>query len=60
MQVALKNQPVEEFSDVPASVFASSRQRRVDYEASEDEDDDEEEAPAKPPAKKNFFKRDVE
>jgi penicillin-binding protein 1A len=57
MQEALKNQPVEQFSDVPATEFASSRQRQTDDEASDDEDDD---PPPKPTAKKNFFKRDLE
>jgi penicillin-binding protein 1A len=56
MQEALKNQPVEQFSDQPAKEFAASRQRQVDAEAS---DDDDEDPPAKP-AKKDFFKRDVE
>ena len=58
MQEALKNQPVEEFPEVPATVFAASRQRQVDYEASDDDDD----PPAKPAptGKKNFFKRDVD
>jgi penicillin-binding protein 1A len=60
MQDALKNQPVEEFSDVPASVFASSRQRQVDYEASDEDEDEDEDPPVKPSSKKNFFKRDVE
>jgi penicillin-binding protein 1A len=57
MQEALKNQPVEKFSDVPATVFASSQRRQVDYEAS---DHDEDSSQGKPSAKKNFFKRDVE
>ena len=56
MQEALKNQPVENFSDVPAREFASSQKRQVDYEAS----DDDEDPPAKPSTKKNFYKRDVE
>ncbi len=50
MQEALKNQPVEQFSDRPAKEFAASRQRQVDDEAS----DDDEDPPAKP-AKKRFF-----
>jgi penicillin-binding protein 1A len=57
MQEALKNQPVEKFSDVPATVFASSQRRQVDYEASDNDGDSSE---AKPSSKKNFFKRDVE
>ena len=56
MQEALQNQPVEHFSEQPTTEFASSRQRRADDEASDDDDD---EPPARP-AKKNFFKRDVE
>ncbi len=63
MQEALKDQPVEEFLEVPRSMFASSSQRHVDYEASDDEyDDDEEdeEPPPRPAPRKNFFKRDVE
>ena len=62
MQEALKNQPVEEFPELPTE-FAGSRQRQVDYEASDDDDDEEDDPPAKKPAptaKKNFFKRDVE
>ncbi len=61
MQEALKNQPVEEFPELPATLFAGTQQRHVDYEASDDDDDEEEEPPAKPTptAKKNFFKRDL-
>ncbi len=60
MQEALKDQPIEKFSDVPATEFAATRKRQVDYEASDDDDDEDDAPPAKPPAKKNFYKRDVE
>ncbi len=58
MQEALKNQPVEDFPEGATPVFAATRQRQVDYEASDDDDD----PPAKPAptTKKNFYKRDVE
>jgi hypothetical protein len=57
----LKNQPVEEFPELPATEYASSRKRQVDYEASDDDDeDDDDDRPARPAPKKNFFKRDVE
>jgi penicillin-binding protein 1A len=56
MQEALKNQPVEQFQEGKASEFTTARPRSVDYEASNASDD----SPAKPAAKKNFYKRDVE
>ena len=66
MQEALKNQPVEEFPDLPGTAVAASGRRQVDYEASEDEEEEyeivvEEEVPArtKPSPRKPFLQRDV-
>ena len=65
MQEALKDQPVEEFPELPGTVFASSGKRQVDYEASDEEEEEyevvEEEVPAKPtrPPRQPSYQRDV-
>jgi len=65
MQAALKNQPVEEFPDMPGTIYASSGRHQVDYEASQDEEEDyeivEEEVPTRPAPspRRSYFQRDV-
>ncbi|MBM4286417.1 MAG: PBP1A family penicillin-binding protein [Deltaproteobacteria bacterium] len=65
MQEALANQPVEAFPELPATLFAGTRQAPVDYEASDGDDDyyeeEEVEIPVRlvPTARGNFFQRDL-
>lgn len=63
MQEALKNQPVEEFPEVPATLLAGVRGSQVDDEAAaDDQDDDEDETPTarlEPSRGRNFFKQDL-